>query len=182
MGSRSFDSIVTGKRANLIGWRTRIVDGIGRVRLQVIKLVILSLGIGLAVGVGLFTFTYAKGYSYLSNDAVSCANCHVMQEQYDGWQKSSHHTAATCNDCHTPPDTIGKYYTKASNGFWHSYYFTFGGFHEPIQIKGHNLAVTEQSCRTCHQNMVESITVSHSLEAREEVSCIRCHRNVGHPH
>ena len=152
------------------------------VRAQTIKLVILGIAAGLAVGIGLYTFVYAKGYSYMSNDAVSCTNCHVMQEQYDGWQKSSHHAVATCNDCHTPHDILGKYAVKASNGFWHSYYFTLGGFHEPIQIKGSNLRVTEQSCRECHGNMVESITVSHSQEEINEISCIRCHRNVGHPH
>ena len=151
-------------------------------RLQTLKLIVLGIGIGLAVGVGLYTFVYAKGYSYMSNDPNACANCHVMQEQYDGWQKSSHHTVATCNDCHTPHNFVGKYYVKASNGFWHSYYFTFGGFHEPIQIRGGNLAVTEESCRYCHQQMVESITVSHRREDIDQVSCIRCHRNVGHPH
>ena len=151
-------------------------------RLQTVKLVILGIAIGLATGIGLYTFVYAKGYSYMSNNPATCANCHIMEEQYSGWLKSSHHTVATCNDCHTPHNLIGKYYTKASNGFWHSYYFTFGGFHEPIQIKGRNLEVTEQSCRYCHQNMVESITVSHRKEEIEEMSCIRCHRNVGHPH
>jgi len=151
-------------------------------RLQTIKLVVLGIAIGLATGVGLYTFVYAKGYSYMSNNPATCANCHIMQEQYDGWQKSSHHTVATCNDCHTPHNFFGKYYTKASNGFWHSYYFTLGGFHEPIQIKGHNLKVTEESCRNCHQTMVESITVSHNKEEIEEMSCVRCHRNVGHQH
>lgn len=151
-------------------------------RVQTIKLSVLGIAIGLAVGIGLYTFVYAKGYSYMSNSPAACANCHVMQEQYDGWQKSSHHTVATCNDCHTPHDFLGKYAVKASNGFWHSYYFTLGGFHEPIQIKGSNLRVTEQSCRECHREMVESITVSHSQAEINEVSCIRCHRNVGHPH
>ena len=151
-------------------------------RLQTVKLIVLGVAIGLALGVGLYTFVYAKGYSYLSNNPATCANCHIMQEQYDGWQKSSHHTVATCNDCHTPHDFLGKYYTKASNGFWHSYYFTLGGFHEPIQISGRNERVTEESCRSCHQDMVQSITVSHKKEEIQEMSCVRCHRNVGHPH
>jgi cytochrome c nitrite reductase small subunit len=150
--------------------------------LQLIKLIIVGVALGLAGAIGIYTFWYAKGYSYLSNDPASCANCHIMNEQYDGWQKASHKTVATCNDCHTPPDLLGKYYTKASNGFWHSYYFTLGGFHEPIQIGARNRDVTEQACRSCHQAMVESITVSHRQDLREEVSCIRCHRDVGHPH
>lgn len=144
---------------------------------------IVGVAIGLATGIGVYTFVYAKGYSYLSNNPNSCANCHIMNEQYDAWQKSSHHTVATCNDCHTPNDLVGKYYTKASNGFWHSYYFTTGTFHEPIQITEHNRHVAEQSCRTCHQTMVESITASPTAEhPDEQVSCIRCHRSVGHLH
>jgi cytochrome c nitrite reductase small subunit len=151
--------------------------------LTLFKLIISGIAIGLAVGVGVYTFVYAKGYSYMSNDPNSCVNCHVMNEQFNGWQKSSHHTVATCNDCHTPPDLIGKYYTKASNGFWHSYYFTTGTFHEPIQITERNRRVTEQACRYCHQPMVESITVgAHASTADDQISCIRCHRSVGHLH
>lgn len=150
--------------------------------LYLAKLIIVGVGLGLAVGVGVYTFWYGKGYSYMSNDPGACANCHIMNEQYDGWLKSSHKTVATCNDCHTPPDTIGKYYTKASNGFWHSYYFTFGGFHEPIQINEQNRQVAETSCRHCHQQMVHSITVSEIIDESEQVSCIMCHRNVGHMH
>lgn len=151
-------------------------------RFQSLKLIIVAIAIGLATGIGVYTFVYAKGYSYMSNNPKSCANCHVMNEQYDAWQKSSHHAVATCNDCHTPSDLVGKYATKASNGFWHSYYFTLNNFHEPIQITEKSRQITEASCRNCHQNMVESITVSHKKEDLEEVSCIRCHRSVGHQH
>jgi cytochrome c nitrite reductase small subunit len=150
--------------------------------LQTLKLVIVAIAIGLAAAVGFYTFLYAKGYSYLSNNPASCANCHVMNEQYDGWQKSSHKGVATCNDCHTPHDIAGKYMTKASNGFWHSYYFTLNNFHEPIQLTERSREITEASCRYCHQNMVESIDVSLREAHREEVSCIRCHRSVGHQH
>ncbi len=55
---------------------------------------------GVLGGLGVFTFGYGEGYSYLSNNPASCANCHVMQSQYDSWIQSSHHAVATCNDCH----------------------------------------------------------------------------------
>ena len=35
-------------------------------------------------------------------------------------------SAPTCNDCHVPHDFLGKYTSKASNGFWHSAHFTLG--------------------------------------------------------
>src|SRR4051794_142492 len=75
---------------------------------------------GVIVGLGGYTFHYAAGTSYFSNDPTTCVNCHIMREQYDGWQKASHHAVATCNDCHTPHTFIPKYMVKAENGFWHS--------------------------------------------------------------
>src|SRR5215204_1308544 len=88
--------------------------------------ILIAVSVGLAAGLGGYTFIYAKGSSYLTNNPASCANCHIMREQYEGWTRSSHHNVATCNDCHTPPGFIGKYTTKMTNGFWHSFYFTTG--------------------------------------------------------
>ena len=60
-----------------------------------IAISLLSAGIlGVAVGLAAYTFVYAKGYSYLTNNPAACANCHVMQAQYDAWMKSSHHSVA----------------------------------------------------------------------------------------
>ena len=138
----------------------------------------LATAIGVAVGIGGYTFVYARGASYLTNNPAACANCHIMREYYDGWQKSSHHSAAACNDCHTPASLIPKYAVKASNGFWHSFAFTSGRFHEPLQIKPRNHAVTEQACRHCHQDIVEAIEGPH--QSSGELSCTRCHDSVGH--
>ena len=133
---------------------------------------------GSAIGVGAYTFVYAKGYSYLTNDPAACANCHIMQEYYDGWIKSSHHAVAVCNDCHTPPGLIAKYSTKASNGFWHSYGFTTGRFPEPLRIKPRNHAIVENACQKCHQEIVQAIEGPHRQESK--LSCVRCHDSVGH--
>jgi cytochrome c nitrite reductase small subunit len=92
----------------------------------------IALALGVAGGLGCFTFVYAKGGSYFGNDPQACANCHIMQEQLDAYVKSSHRSVATCNDCHTPPGLIPKYFTKAEHGFFHSLAFTTGDFHEPI--------------------------------------------------
>ena len=95
----------------------------------------ICIGLGIVFGLGGYTFHYAEGLSYLGNDPRTCVNCHIMRDQYDGWQHASHHAVATCNDCHTPHDFIGKYATKAENGFWHSKGFTLQDFHEPIRIR-----------------------------------------------
>lgn len=136
-----------------------------------------SLFAGIFSGVGAYTFVYAKGASYLTNDPAACANCHVMQDHYDAWLKSSHRHVAVCNDCHAPHDFLGKYWVKAENGFWHSWMFTTGWFHEPIQIREKNLRVTEQACLDCHQDIVRAMHVGRHAD---QVSCIRCHGAVGH--
>jgi cytochrome c nitrite reductase small subunit len=141
---------------------------------------LVAVPIGLAVGLGAYTFVYAKGASYLTNDSRACANCHVMNDQYDGWTKSSHRSVAACNDCHTPPGLIPKYATKASNGFWHSFAFTSGRFHEPIRIKERNRVVTERACRKCHADIVDAVDRFHAKG--RELECISCHRSVGHMH
>ena len=110
------------------------------------RLLTLALLFGALVGAGAFTFHYAAGFSYLSNDPAACANCHIMNEQFDAWRKGPHHAAATCNDCHVPPQFPAKYVAKALNGYHHSSGFTLQPsrpdapgakrvFEEPIRIK-----------------------------------------------
>lgn len=142
--------------------------------------VVLGLALGLLLGVGGYTFIYARGASYLTNDPAACANCHVMREQFEGWQRSSHRSVAVCNDCHTPHNVAGKYYTKARNGFWHSFYFTTGGFPDPITITPTSARVTEGTCRTCHAAIVHAIDFA--PRRGDELTCVSCHRSVGHLH
>ncbi len=149
---------------------------------RTLQMLVLGATFGVALGLGVFTFGYAQGASYLTNNPASCANCHVMNEQYDGWLKSSHHSVATCNDCHTPPGLLAKYATKASNGFWHSFYFTTNTFHEPIQITERNRNVTEQACRKCHTEITTAIDPALSVHNQQQTSCLHCHRSVGHLH
>jgi len=59
---------------------------------------------------------YADGFSYLGSDPESCANCHVMQGAYEGWNHSSHKAVAVCMDCHAPHNTLEKYTVKGING------------------------------------------------------------------
>lgn len=136
--------------------------------------------IGILVGISMFTFIYAKGWSYLTNDPKTCANCHVMQEQFDGWAHSSHKNVAGCNSCHTPSNFMGKWYTKASNGFWHSFYFTSGTFPEPIQITKRSLKITEERCQECHDSLTQAMHGGGQDFGQRW--CTRCHSSVGHLH
>lgn len=140
---------------------------------------ILAILLGALAGMGGYTLWSAQAFSYVSDDPQVCANCHIMNEQYDGWQKASHHAVASCNDCHTPHALIPKYLSKAQNGFWHSKGFTLQDFHEPIRIRPHNKQVLNNNCMGCHRELVSEVIVTHGRD-ESRLDCIRCHANVGH--
>ena len=146
-----------------------------------IAAVLTSILTGAAFGGGAFTFQYAQGTSYLSSESETCANCHVMQDHFDAWVKSTHHHVAKCNDCHAPHDFVGKWYCKGRNGFFHSLAFTTQDFHEPIMIHQYNRDVVEANCRYCHADFTHAVDLGVSNQPIEPLSCIRCHRGVGHP-
>ena len=135
--------------------------------------------VGIFFGLGAYTFYDAKGYSYLSNDPKACMNCHIMGEHYDSWIKSSHHTAATCNDCHVPHRLPAKYWVKFDNGWHHSKAFTLQNFKEPIRIRRHNLEVLQNNCIHCHETTVGEILGPHAKQD-PDTRCTDCHRSVGH--
>jgi cytochrome c nitrite reductase small subunit len=140
---------------------------------------LLAILLGAVVGLGGSTFFYGKGLSYFSNDPQSCKNCHIMNDQYDSWLKSSHHAVATCNDCHTPHALLPKLVSKADNGFWHSKGFTLQDFPEPIRIREHNRQVLNRNCLDCHRGMVEDVVAAHASD-ETRFDCIRCHVASGH--
>ena len=140
--------------------------------------------VGILVGAGTFTFGYGEGASYLSNDPKTCMNCHVMQEHFDSWQQSSHRHVAVCNDCHLPHDFVGKWVSKADNGFFHSVAFTLQDYHDPIQIKPRNKIVTQNACIDCHEDFVHALlpveTHAEDVKKNDVLSCVHCHSAVGH--
>lgn len=134
---------------------------------------------GVCLGLGGYTFYYAEGASYLSNDPKACVNCHIMRDEYDAWQKSGHHTVATCNDCHVPHTLVRKYLTKLENGYHHSKSFTFQDFKEPIRMRPASAAVVQENCIRCHGDLVSPL-LTHSGADEDPDNCLRCHARVGH--
>lgn len=141
-------------------------------------LVTLAVLVGAGLGVGGYTFVYAKGLSYMSSDPKVCINCHIMQPQYDGWQRSSHHAVAGCIDCHLPRDFIGKWIAKGLNGYSHGRAFTAQDFAEPIVIKGGNARILQRNCVSCHADLVHMPVTAAGGD--DEVQCTHCHQTVGH--
>jgi cytochrome c nitrite reductase small subunit len=134
--------------------------------------------VGILAGVGTYTFYYADGAAYLSNNPATCANCHIMQDQFQAWQKGPHHAVAVCNDCHAPHDSLAhKLFVKGVNGVKHSFAFTTHRYPDNFEISDFNRRVTEHACRDCHEGIVHEIE---SPAGFGEISCIRCHSDVGH--
>jgi cytochrome c nitrite reductase small subunit len=143
---------------------------------------VLAVLLGVAAGLGAYTFSYAKGLSYFGTDPRACTNCHIMEPEYAGWQKGSHHDAAVCIDCHLPHSFIPKYLTKAENGYRHGKLFTTQTFEEPITVKPAGLAVLQSNCERCHADLVHDIVGSSESRSAHASSlpCIHCHWTVGH--
>ena len=136
-----------------------------------------AVGLGLLGGLGGYTLRYAQGFSYLSTDPKACVNCHIMQREYDGWQKASHHTAAVCVDCHLPHDFVAKYWTKAENGYRHGRLFTPQPFREPIEVGEAGRQILQDNCVRCHESLTSEIVgAAHDTS----LPCVKCHAAVGH--
>jgi cytochrome c nitrite reductase small subunit len=133
-------------------------------RMGLVLPISVAAALGVFAGLGVFTFGYGEGYAYLGNNPQTCANCHDV---------------AVCNDCHTPHDSMfAKYLTKADNGFFHSLAFTTGDFKDPIQIKARNSRVVQESCLSCHRDLVNHMLPTEA--GGDMLSCVHCHASVGH--
>lgn len=140
--------------------------------------IIVAFIVGLAGTLGVVAVRYGDGTAYLSDDPTACIQCHVMQDQFRSWVKSSHHEVATCNGCHVPEGPIMKWVSKADNGFFHSWAFTFRNHPDPIRIKPRNRAIAEANCVGCHEDLTHAIRTGES--SGEELSCLHCHKDAGH--
>jgi cytochrome c nitrite reductase small subunit len=140
---------------------------------------LLAASIGIAAGVGAYTFQYAEGLSYLKTDPRACVNCHIMQPQYDAWQKASHHDVAVCVDCHLPEAFFEKYVAKLENGWRHGEKFTTQNFVEPIVVQARGREILQENCVRCHGALVHEMAEAPSRKG-ESLACTHCHVNVGH--
>jgi cytochrome c nitrite reductase small subunit len=137
---------------------------------------LLSILLGTLGGAFIYTLYYARGLSYLSDDPKACINCHVMNDQYNSWSKSTHHAITNCNSCHSPDNKLAKLFVKAINGASHSYAFTFNQYSTPIKIKNWNAKIVQNACLNCHQTLFET----HPKVFDNKIHCIQCHKDIGH--
>ncbi len=102
-----------------------------------------------------------------------CANCHVMELQYEAWSRSSHQKV-WCVDCHLPHDSSFSYYLwKGIDGTKDLIYFYSGLVPKEIYASPHARRTIKANCIRCHQTTVSRINT-------EGKKCWECHRDMVH--
>jgi len=144
-----------------------------------------AIALGIALGLVIYLFKISNASSYLSDSPTTCINCHVMNPQYASWFHSSHRENATCNDCHVPHDNVlNKYFFKMKDGLRHSSMFALRLEPQVIQIKSAGLAVVQENCKRCHENVNNKVnTINVTAESKQHGEgklCWDCHQEVPH--
>ena len=80
----------------------------------------------LAAVIALGFFVYVTNApAYGGSAPETCANCHVMDSQYENWYHATHEKFTKCVDCHLPHENVVAYYLeKGRQGAKDVYEFT----------------------------------------------------------
>ncbi len=102
-----------------------------------------------------------------------CAQCHVMESQYENWYHNGGHKRQKCIDCHLPNDGIARHMAlKGLTGMWDSFVFYSGRVPDVIKISTSGAAIVQENCKRCHEQTVSMI--------KEDRNCWSCHRRLSH--
>lgn len=130
------------------------------------------IALGVVIGLGGVVMRVSNAASYLSDDAETCLNCHVMSNAYATWLRGSHGRRAVCNDCHVPhANVVSKMTFKAMDGARHAAVFTAGTVPQTLTLNDGARPVVENNCLRCHANQFLMIRLSGSSER----ACWDCH-------
>jgi len=141
-------------------------------------LVALGALLGAVAGLALVVARIANAASYLSSSPETCLNCHVMNDAFSTWQRSSHARAAVCNDCHVPhANPVGTWGFKAADGLRHSAVFTLRREPQVLRLSEGARPVVQANCLRCHADRFAMVR----LAASSERACWDCHDNIHGP-
>lgn len=102
-----------------------------------------------------------------------CAQCHVMEAEYESWFHSGGHRRLKCIDCHLPNDNMARHLTwKGYTGMLDAFDFYSGRVPETIRVSESGAAILQENCRRCHGETVAKIN--------EDRNCWQCHRRLSH--
>lgn len=129
------------------------------------------------IALGFFVFV-SDAPAYGGSAPETCANCHVMDSQYENWYHAPHEKVTECVDCHLPHEnTVAYYLEKGRQGAKDVYAFTTGNIPVAIRASDRSKKIIQSNCLRCHEQTVESITMGPQAFDRY---CWDCHRNVAH--
>ena len=130
-----------------------------------------------ALAMGYFAFV-TEAASYGGSAPETCANCHVMDSQYESWYHGAHENWAKCTDCHLPHDNFAVYYAeKGRQGAKDVYAFVTGNIPLAIRASDKTKGIVQENCIHCHEDSVESIVMGAQPFDRY---CWDCHRDIAH--
>ncbi len=129
------------------------------------------------IALGFFVYV-TDAPAYGGSAPETCANCHVMDSQYENWYHAPHEKFTECVDCHLPrKNGIVYYLEKGRQGAKDVYAFTTGNIPVVIRASEKTKNIIQSNCLRCHQNTVESIVRGAQPFDRY---CWECHRGVSH--
>ena len=130
-----------------------------------------------ALAMGYFAFV-TEAASYGGSAPETCANCHVMDSQYESWYHGAHENWAKCTDCHLPHDNFAVYYAeKGRQGAKDVYAFVTGNIPLAIRASDKTKGIVQENCIHCHEDSVDSIVMGAQPFDRY---CWDCHRDIAH--
>ena len=126
---------------------------------------------------GYFAFV-TDAASYGGSAPETCANCHVMDAQYENWYHGAHENFADCTDCHLPHDNVVTYYAeKGRQGAKDVFAFVTGNIPVQIRASEKTKGIIQANCVHCHEDTVEVVVMNAQPFDRY---CWDCHRSVAH--
>jgi cytochrome c nitrite reductase small subunit len=126
---------------------------------------------------GLFVYV-TDAPAYGGSAPETCANCHVMDSQYENWYHAPHENDTECVDCHLPHENIVAYYLeKGRQGAKDVYAFTTGNIPVAIRPSEKTKSIIQSNCIRCHLATVETVMMGAQPFERY---CWDCHRAVSH--
>jgi cytochrome c nitrite reductase small subunit len=131
------------------------------------------------IALGFFVFV-TDAPAYGGSAPETCANCHVMDSQYENWYHAPHEKVTECVDCHLPHDNVAVYYLeKGRQGAKDVYAFTTGNIPIAIRASDKTKGIVQENCIRCHQDTVENIVMGTGVQSFDRY-CWECHRSVAH--
>jgi len=131
------------------------------------------------IALGTFVFV-TDAPAYGGSAPETCANCHVMDSQYENWYHAPHEKWTECVDCHLPHENFVAYYLeKGRQGAKDVFAFTTGNIPVAIRASERSQEIIQANCIRCHKDKVESIVMGSAGQPFDR-NCWDCHRNVSH--